>query len=89
MKSRAKIFTYFGPFFVISFMIPWFPWRSGQNSPPYLEGIHLIVSLFFYDAFFRSIRILNLRLIKIYFEVASVLHGLLYIRIRLGTIGNA
>lgn len=52
MQSRARIFTYFGPFFVISFLITWFPWGN-KDSPPYVEGLHLIVSLFFYDAFFR------------------------------------
>ncbi|CAK5083717.1 unnamed protein product [Meloidogyne enterolobii] len=54
MQSRARIFTYFGPFFVISFLITWFPWGN-KDSPPYVEGLHLIVSLFFYDAFFSCI----------------------------------
>ncbi|KAL3104323.1 hypothetical protein niasHT_029108 [Heterodera trifolii] len=55
MKDRGKIFTYFGPFLVLSFLITWFPWRSAPNSPPYVEGLHLIVSLFLYDAFFSCI----------------------------------
>ncbi|KAF7624673.1 hypothetical protein Mgra_00010056 [Meloidogyne graminicola] len=54
MQNRSRIFTYFGPFFVISFLITWFPWHH-SNSPPYVEGLHLIVSLFFYDAFFSCI----------------------------------
>uniref|UniRef100_A0A914HEP8 Uncharacterized protein n=1 Tax=Globodera rostochiensis TaxID=31243 RepID=A0A914HEP8_GLORO len=55
MKDRAKIFTHFGPFLVFSFLITWFPWRSSSDSPPYVEGLHLIVSLFLYDAFFSCI----------------------------------
>lgn len=54
MQNRARIFTYFGPFFVVSFLITWFPWRNA-DSPQYVEGLHLIVSLFFYDAFFSCI----------------------------------
>lgn len=55
MRDRSKIFTYFGPFLVLSFLLPWFPWRTGSDSPPYVEGLHLIVSLFFYDAFFSCV----------------------------------
>jgi hypothetical protein len=52
MKSRGKIFMYIGPFMVFSFMVTWIPWRN-DDSPNYVEGLHLIVSLFLYDAFFR------------------------------------
>ncbi|KAI1728336.1 MFS/sugar transport protein domain-containing protein [Ditylenchus destructor] len=55
MRDRAKIFTYFGPLMTASFLILWFPWRSGPNSPTYVEGMHLIVGLFLYDAFYSCI----------------------------------
>ncbi|CAD5206309.1 unnamed protein product [Bursaphelenchus okinawaensis] len=55
MKSRAKIFTYFGPLMSLSFLILWFPWRKTSTSPPYIEGLHLIVALFLYDAFYSCV----------------------------------
>lgn len=53
MKDRSKIFTYFGPFLVFSFWILWIPWRNDDHTPKFVEGLHLIVGLFLYDAFFR------------------------------------
>ncbi|CAD5208844.1 unnamed protein product [Bursaphelenchus xylophilus] len=55
MNNRAKIFTYFGPLMSLSFLILWFPWRKTSTSPPYIEGVHLIIALFLYDAFYSCV----------------------------------
>uniref|UniRef100_A0AC34QNW4 Transmembrane protein 180 n=1 Tax=Panagrolaimus sp. JU765 TaxID=591449 RepID=A0AC34QNW4_9BILA len=54
MKSRSKIFTWVGPPLSLSFLVLWFPWGD-ENSPPWVEGLHLIVALFLYDAFFSCV----------------------------------
>uniref|UniRef100_A0AC35FP73 Uncharacterized protein n=1 Tax=Panagrolaimus sp. PS1159 TaxID=55785 RepID=A0AC35FP73_9BILA len=54
MKSRSKIFTWFGPILALSFLSFWFPWGN-SSSPPWVEGLHLIVALFLYDAFFSCV----------------------------------
>jgi len=54
MKSRSKIFLWFGPPLSLSFLVLWFPWGD-ENSSPWVEGLHLIVALFLYDAFFSCI----------------------------------
>lgn len=46
---RRKVMLYCGPVYAVVFMIPWIPWSYG--SPDWLVGLHLITSLFFYDAF--------------------------------------
>ncbi|CAB3408561.1 unnamed protein product [Caenorhabditis bovis] len=52
LNNRQKVIRLFSPFIVGSFIFMWFPWNtSGSDS----EGIHLILSLFFYDAFFSAI----------------------------------
>ncbi|KAH7730102.1 Protein F28B3.5 a [Aphelenchoides avenae] len=55
MKDRGAVFTYVGPLMAGSFLILWFPWRSSSSSPPYVEGLHLIVALFLYDAFYSCV----------------------------------
>uniref|UniRef100_A0A915CTK2 Uncharacterized protein n=1 Tax=Ditylenchus dipsaci TaxID=166011 RepID=A0A915CTK2_9BILA len=55
MKDRSKIFTYFGPLMVASFLILWFPWKQSEDAPAYVEGLHLIISLCLYDAFFSCV----------------------------------
>ncbi|KAE9551693.1 hypothetical protein FO519_005098 [Halicephalobus sp. NKZ332] len=54
MKSRSKVFLWFGPPLSLSFLVLWFPWGD-ENSPPWVEGLHLIVALFLYDAFFSCV----------------------------------
>lgn len=54
MKNRSKIFIFCGPLMSISFLLLWFRWSSGDSSPAYIEGLHLIVALFLYDAAYRS-----------------------------------
>uniref|UniRef100_A0A7E4VCY7 Major facilitator superfamily protein n=1 Tax=Panagrellus redivivus TaxID=6233 RepID=A0A7E4VCY7_PANRE len=54
MKDRSKIFTWFGPPMSLAFLTLWFPW-GGPDSPPWVEGLHMIVALFLYDAFFSCI----------------------------------
>uniref|UniRef100_A0AC34G3E4 Uncharacterized protein n=1 Tax=Panagrolaimus sp. ES5 TaxID=591445 RepID=A0AC34G3E4_9BILA len=54
MKSRSKIFTWFGPILAISFLSLWFPWGT-SSSPSWVEGLHMIVALFLYDAFFSCV----------------------------------
>ncbi|VDK46941.1 unnamed protein product [Cylicostephanus goldi] len=49
LNSRTRVIRSFAPFLVISFVFMWVPWSEGSA----LEGMHLILSLFLYDAFFR------------------------------------
>ncbi|KAK6035408.1 hypothetical protein COOONC_27087, partial [Cooperia oncophora] len=51
LNSRTWVIRSFAPFMVTSFVFMWVPWSEGSS----LEGIHLIVSLFLYDAFFSAI----------------------------------
>lgn len=46
-KSRRLSILYGAPLYVISFMVPWIPWTTQST---WLSGIHLTVSLCFYDA---------------------------------------
>ncbi|EPB76146.1 hypothetical protein ANCCEY_04742 [Ancylostoma ceylanicum] len=48
MNSRTRTIRSFAPFLVSSFVFMWIPWSEGSS----LEGIHLVVSLFLYDAFY-------------------------------------
>ncbi|EYC03792.1 hypothetical protein Y032_0091g2426 [Ancylostoma ceylanicum] len=51
MNSRTRTIRSFAPFLVSSFVFMWIPWSEGSS----LEGIHLVVSLFLYDAFYSAI----------------------------------
>ncbi|ETN77594.1 hypothetical protein NECAME_10943 [Necator americanus] len=51
LNSRPRVIRTFSPFLAIAFVFMWVPWS--KNSA--FEGIHLIVSLFFYDAFYSAI----------------------------------
>ncbi|KAK6730687.1 hypothetical protein RB195_007264 [Necator americanus] len=51
LNSRPRVIRTFSPFLAIAFVFMWVPWS--KNSA--LEGVHLIVSLFFYDAFYSAI----------------------------------
>ncbi|CAJ0594601.1 unnamed protein product [Cylicocyclus nassatus] len=51
LNSRTRVIRSFAPFLVISFVFMWVPWSEGSA----LEGMHLILSLFLYDAFFSAI----------------------------------
>ncbi|XP_074648333.1 transmembrane protein 180-like [Tubulanus polymorphus] len=52
-KTRQKAILSGALLFAISFLLPWFPWTSESES--WVTGIHLIVSLFFYDAVFTFV----------------------------------
>ncbi|CAI4228210.1 unnamed protein product [Auanema sp. JU1783] len=54
MKNRASVIKYFSPFLAVSFIFMWIPWNTTGS---YLEGIHLILSLLLYDAFFSCISV--------------------------------
>ncbi|WKX91597.1 hypothetical protein Q1695_009990 [Nippostrongylus brasiliensis] len=51
LNSRTRVIRSFAPFLVTAFMFMWVPWSEG--SP--LEGLHLIISLFLYDAFYSAV----------------------------------
>ncbi|TKR93338.1 hypothetical protein L596_007813 [Steinernema carpocapsae] len=53
MNDKRKVFTYFGPLMALSFTFLWIPFdREGGGA---LEGVHLILGLFLYDAFFSCV----------------------------------
>ncbi|CAD6186496.1 unnamed protein product [Caenorhabditis auriculariae] len=52
LNSRTAVIKFFAPFLVSSFVFMWIPWRTTGST---LEGIHLVLSLFLYDAFFSAI----------------------------------
>ncbi|XP_068677996.1 transmembrane protein 180-like [Montipora foliosa] len=47
-KRRLAIF-YGAPLFAISFLLPWFPWTSFGFTGDWVVGLHLTISLCFYD----------------------------------------
>ena len=53
MKTRRHTILYGAPLFALSFLVPWFPWTEEKQS--WITGIHLIVSLCFYDAMFTYV----------------------------------
>uniref|UniRef100_A0AC35U0D1 Transmembrane protein 180-like n=1 Tax=Rhabditophanes sp. KR3021 TaxID=114890 RepID=A0AC35U0D1_9BILA len=56
MRNRNWMFLLFGPFLVLSFVSLWFPWGvDPNNSMP--QGLHLICSLFLYDAFYSCLSV--------------------------------
>eukprot|EP00118_Oscarella_pearsei_P017708 m.177819 g.177819 ORF g.177819 m.177819 type:complete len:89 (+) comp39167_c1_seq54:222-488(+) len=66
IRQRHLAILYGAPLFVLSFLLPWFPW-SGESSPGWVTGIHLILSLWLYDAMFtyggHSVQLLYVKLI--------------------------
>ncbi|EDO26633.1 predicted protein, partial [Nematostella vectensis] len=54
-RKRRKAVLYGAPLFAMSFLLPWFPWIQGVNGH-WVTGVHLIVSLCFYDALFTYAR---------------------------------
>uniref|UniRef100_A0A0K0EEL0 MFS_1_like domain-containing protein n=1 Tax=Strongyloides stercoralis TaxID=6248 RepID=A0A0K0EEL0_STRER len=56
MRNRNRIFFIFGPFLVLSFLSLWFPWSTDEKTST-LQGLHLIFSLFFYDAFYSCLSV--------------------------------
>lgn len=65
MKDRTKVFAFFGPMMALSFLVLWFPWDRSGRGPPYVEGLHLIVALFLYDAFYRYAFFVKFRFLEI------------------------
>ena len=55
MRSRKKSILYGAPLFMLSFLLPWFPWMDYNHAPAWVVGAHLIVALFFYDGFFSFV----------------------------------
>ena len=54
IKSRRHSILYGAPLFVVSFLVPWFPWGD-YSSPTWLAGFQLMLSLCFYDALFTYV----------------------------------
>ncbi|XP_065832470.1 transmembrane protein 180-like isoform X2 [Oscarella lobularis] len=54
VRRRHLAILYGAPVFVLSFLLPWFSWGNDQ-SPPWVTGLHLIVSLWLYDAMFTYV----------------------------------
>lgn len=54
VKSRRHSILYGAPLFVISFLVPWFPWGD-YSQPTTLCGIQLMFSLCFYDTMFTFV----------------------------------
>lgn len=54
LKHRRLNILYGAPFFALSFLLPWFGWAA-NSEPDWLIGIHLTVSLCFYDAMFTFV----------------------------------
>uniref|UniRef100_A0A1I7UEW9 MFS transporter n=1 Tax=Caenorhabditis tropicalis TaxID=1561998 RepID=A0A1I7UEW9_9PELO len=52
LNNRLLVIKTLAPFIAASFAFMWIPWNTDGS---YLEGIHLILALFFYDAFFSAI----------------------------------
>ncbi|XP_033100593.1 transmembrane protein 180-like [Anneissia japonica] len=53
-RQRKLSILYGAPIFVISFLFPWFPWRDYEKND-WLCGVHLMVTLSFYDALFTFV----------------------------------
>ncbi|EFO97047.1 hypothetical protein CRE_25903 [Caenorhabditis remanei] len=52
LKNRLLVIKWLSPLLVASFVFMWIPWDTTGSD---WEGIHLILSLFLYDAFFSAI----------------------------------
>ncbi|KAK0425398.1 hypothetical protein QR680_009180 [Steinernema hermaphroditum] len=53
MSDKRKVFTNFGPLMAASFAFLWIPFD--RQSGGALEGLHLIIGLFLYDAFYSCV----------------------------------
>ena len=54
VRSRRHTILYGAPLFALSFVVPWFPWGNYEENHV-LCAVHLLVSLFFYDAMFTYV----------------------------------
>ena len=54
VRTRRHAILYGAPWFALSFLVPWFPWKAYKPGD-WLSGVHLLVSLFFYDAMFTFV----------------------------------
>lgn len=54
VQNRRHAVYYGAPFFALSFLLPWFPWGNYAKGSV-LCGLHLLVSLCLYDAFFTFV----------------------------------
>uniref|UniRef100_A0A915JRY2 Uncharacterized protein n=1 Tax=Romanomermis culicivorax TaxID=13658 RepID=A0A915JRY2_ROMCU len=55
--QRRKVILYVGPFYALSFLTPWFTWRTttGVDRAAWIVGAHFLTSLFIYDTLFSFI----------------------------------
>ncbi|XP_061169081.1 transmembrane protein 180-like isoform X1 [Saccostrea echinata] len=51
MSARRNMVLYGAPFFALSFVVPWFQWSSN----PTIIGLHLLLSLCFWDTLFTLV----------------------------------
>jgi len=54
LKHRQLNILYGAPLYALSFLLPWFGWTN-ENSPDWLAGFHLLISLSFYDCMFTFV----------------------------------
>ncbi len=52
-KTRRETILYGAPVFAVSFLVPWFAWSTEPGS--WVIGMHLLVSLSFYDTMFTYV----------------------------------
>lgn len=48
-RNRKSAIKYGAPLYILSFLLPWFPWGN-YNTHKWLAGLHLLVSMSCYDA---------------------------------------
>ncbi|XP_071965663.1 transmembrane protein 180-like isoform X2 [Antedon mediterranea] len=53
-RQRRLSILYGAPIFAVSFLFPWFPWRDYEKND-WLCGVHLMVTLSFYDALYTFV----------------------------------
>ncbi|XP_077989831.1 transmembrane protein 180-like [Glandiceps talaboti] len=87
-RQRRLSVLYGAPLFALTFLLPWFPWTDYEPNS-WVIGVHLLLSLFLYDALFTFVGLAmcalfaemshlhedRLRLIR-YSQVASVFGSL-------------
>jgi Na+/melibiose symporter-like transporter len=54
IRRRHLAILYGAPIFVLSFLLPWFSWGE-EDSSQWIAGVHLITSLWLYDAMFTYV----------------------------------
>lgn len=54
-RTRRESVFYVAPLYALSFLVPWFPWGMPGTLQPWIEGIHLITTLCFFDTMFTYI----------------------------------